>query len=499
MISVIGDWVDEAAARFPDRPALIDGAGSIDFTELAQRTRRVASWIARAGVVRGDRVLILLPTCGELVESVLGCARLGVCFVVINPAIKPYQLTHVLADCEPALVVAHSTRSDLELLSRGRRLLLADRQWHEVLATPASPVATPPISNDLACLVYTSGSTAMPKGVISAHRNVVFAARAIQERLRIRSDDVIGHFLPMSFDYGLYQVFLAVQAGAALALGGEEHAGYALLRTISDLGVTGLPVVPALATNLVRLARRSKEPVPSLRFITNTGAHLSASVIDDLRAIWPDCSVFPMFGQTECKRVSILLPDEYDRKPQSVGRPLPDTECLIVDESGTPLPSGEQGELVVRGPHVMLGYWRSEELTEQRFRPWGPHRERVLFTGDRCSMDADGFLSFHGRLDDVYKQRGYRVSALEVEAAAMEVSGVQEAAVVVAKLDESILSVLAFAGDATAEAVGDGLRELLEDYKQPDRIVCCADLPRNTNGKVDKRALVERLAAGAPA
>ena len=499
MTAVIGDWVDAAAARFPDRPAAIGDTGSIDFSELAERTRRVATWMARSGVARGDRVLILLPTCCELVDSVLGCARLGACFVVINPAIKPYQLAHVLADCEPALVVTHSTRPDLDLLARGRRLLSADRQWHEVLATPASPVPSPPISNDLACLVYTSGSTAMPKGVMSAHRNIVFAARAIQERLGIRPDDVIGHFLPMSFDYGLYQVFLAIQTGAALALGSDEHAGHLLLKKISDWGVTGLPLVPALATNLIRLARRSKVRVPPLRFITNTGAHLSPTVIDDLRAIWPDCSVFPMFGLTECKRVSILLPEEYDRKPHSVGRPLPDTECLIVDESSASLPPREQGELVVRGPHVMLGYWRSEELTDHRFRPWGPQRERVLFTGDRCSMDADGFLYFHCRLDDVFKQRGYRVSALEVEAAAMELRGVREAAVVVAKLDDGTVSVLAFVGDATAGAVGDGLRELLEDYKQPDRIVCCADLPRNTNGKVDKSVLVERLATGAPA
>ena len=499
MTAVIGDWVDAAADGHPDRPALVGDAGSIDYAELAERTSRVAAWMAEAHVARGDRVLVLLPSCVELVESVLGCARLGACFVVISPSIRPYQLAHVLADCEPTLVVTHSTRADRDLLGRGRRLVFADLGWHEVLATPPAPVPSPPISNDLACLVYTSGSTAMPKGVMTAHRHAVFAAGAIQQRLRIRPDDVIGHFLPMSFDYGLYQLFLAVQTGAALALGTDEHTGYALLRKISDWGVTGLPVVPALATNLARLARRSPEPPPPLRFITNTGAHLSGSVVAELRAIWPDCSVFPMFGLTECKRVSILLPDEYERKSGSVGRPLSDTECLIVDEARRPLPPGEQGELVVRGPHVMAGYWRAEELTDRRFRPWGPQRERVLFTGDRCSLDADGYLYFHGRLDDIFKQRGYRVSALEVEAAAMTLPGVREAALVVATVDGDARSILACVGEAAADAIGDGLRELLEEYKQPARVVCCAELPRNTNGKVDKRLLIERLAAGAPA
>jgi acyl-CoA synthetase (AMP-forming)/AMP-acid ligase II len=307
---------------------------------------------------------------------------------------------------------------------------------------------------------------------------------------------VIGHFLPMSFDYGLYQLFLSLQAGATLALGTEEDAGYALLRKVREWGVTGLPLVPNLAASLVRLARRSPEPPPPLRFVTNTGAHLPGTVIADIRATWPECSVFPMFGLTECKRVSILLPEEYERRPASVGRPLPDTECLVVDGEGTPLPPGREGELVVRGPHVMLGYWRAEELTAHRFRPWGPQRELALFTGDRCSLDADGFLYFHGRQDDVFKRRGFRVSALEVEAAAMTLDGVREAALVVGGESDAVL---AYAGDAAPEAVRDGLRDLLEDHKQPDRVAACADLPRNTNGKVDKRALAERLLSGVTA
>ena len=500
MARVIGDWLESAAQRAPGRPAVVGDAGSVNYVQLADRTRRVAGWMQRSGIRRGDRVLVLLPSCLELVETVLGASRLGACFVVINPAIKPYQLAHVLADCEPRLVVTVSTRPDLDLLPRDGGLLLVDRDWDRVLAGPASPVVSAPISNDLACLVYTSGSTAMPKGVMSAHRNVVFAAQAIQERLRIRADDVIGHFLPMSFDYGLYQLFLSLQAGATLALGTEEDAGYALLRKVRDWGVTGLPLVPNLAASLVRLARRSADELPALRFVTNTGAHLPGGVIADIRAIWPSCSVFPMFGLTECKRVSILLPEEYERKPASVGRPLPDTECLVVDEAGSPLPPGQEGELVVRGQHVMPGYWRSEELTALRFRPWGPQRERVLFTGDRCSLDADGYLYFHGRLDDVFKQRGYRVSALEVEAAGMRLTGVREAALVVGGGNGSGPdTVLAYVGEAGPEAVRDGLRALLEDYKLPDRVVACADLPRNTNGKVDKRALVERLLTEVPA
>src|SRR5262249_5256021 len=149
----------------------------------------------------------------------------------------------------------------------------------------------------------------------------------------------------------------------------------------------------------------------------------------DIQKLYANCSLFVMFGLTECKRVSILLPAEYSVKPDSVGKPLPDTECFIVDHDGHILPAGNEGELVVRGPHVMSGYWNAPELTCKRFRVWGTGREKILFTGDTCVLDEEGYLYFRGRFDDIYKQGGYRVSALEVEAAVLDIAGVTHAAV----------------------------------------------------------------------
>jgi acyl-CoA synthetase (AMP-forming)/AMP-acid ligase II len=205
----------------------------------------------------------------------------------------------------------------------------------------------------------------------------------------------------------------------------------------------------------------------------------------------PGVEIYVMFGLTECKRVSIMLPSELDQKPNSVGRPLDDTECLIVGEDGKVLPTGEIGELVVRGAHVMPGYWRAPTETEKRFRPWGNGVEIALYSGDRASLDADGFLYFHGRGDDIYKQRGYRVSAAEIEAAAMNVPGIEQAAVL--KPTERRGAVLVAVGGISSAALLEGLRERLEDYRIPETVEVRESLAHTGRGKIDKKALAEEF------
>src|SRR5439155_10777265 len=214
--------------------------------------------------------------------------------------------------------------------------------------------------------------------------------------------------MPLSFDYGLYQVFLACASGAHLVLGEAADAGPPLLRQLEEHGATVLPLVPSLAANLTRLIGRSARPPTRLRMVTNTGATLSPAASARLRELVPRLDVVPMFGLTECKRVSIAEPNADLTRPRSVGTPLPGTEAYVVDPEGRRLPPGETGELVVRGPHVMAGYWRARELTAARFRRDGSGSP-LLYTGDHCRLDADGHLYFVGRTDDIYKQRGLRV------------------------------------------------------------------------------------------
>jgi amino acid adenylation domain-containing protein len=476
--------LDRAAERAPEKVAITTDEVTTTYAALAADSRRLAAWMVRSGVRRGDRVAVLLPNGVRPVTVAMAASRIGAIFTILDPGLKPYGAVRLLADAAPALVVTESRRLPD---TAGWPALAVEDGWDAALATPGTRLPVSPGPTDPACLIYTSGSTSQPKAVVSTHASVRFAADAIQRRLAVAEEDVIGAFLPLSFDYGLYQVFLAFQAGATLAMGEPRHVGPGFLRTLRARLVTGLPAVPTMIALLVRLARRAPDQLPALRFVTSTGAHLPPALIDELRAFLPDCRVFAMYGLTECKRVSILMPEEYAARPRSVGRPLDGTRCAVVGPDGRPLPTGEPGELVVAGPHVMQGYWRCPDRTAARFRPWLDGGQRALFTGDTCSMDGDGFLTFHGRTDDVFKHHERRVSSLEVEAAAGDVPGVMLAALLPPR--EAPEAVLFVTGERTAADVMTELRDRLEDDKLPDRVVVVDALPLRSNGKIDRARL----------
>ncbi|WP_316195236.1 MULTISPECIES: class I adenylate-forming enzyme family protein [unclassified Bradyrhizobium] len=485
--------MDDIIAVTPEKPAILTASDQMTYRQFGEKTRRVASWLRSKGLERGDRLLIILPNTPEVAILIMAASRVGAIFCVLNDAIREPHLKHILNDAKPRLTVTAAdlvTRICSELPYTV--VSLAD-EWADILSTPPLVDGSHAISQDVACLIYTSGSTALPKAVVSTHRNIRFAAAAIQARLDLLSSDIIGTVIPLSFDYGLYQIFLALQVGATLALGRDVDAGPGLLPLLRKWHVSVLPVVPSLAVSLNKLAARDTAGLPDLRMMTNTGARLPAKTIETLRAQFPQAKLFLMFGLTECKRTSILDPRDYSAKPDSVGVPLPDTECMIVDEFGRLLPAGTVGELVVRGPHVMAGYWEAPELTAVRFRRWGPGLEYALFTGDRCHLDADGFLYFHGRQDDIFKVSGFRVSSTEIEAVACGVSGVDLAALLLPT--DGSPSILVVSGSATTSDILGALRDNLEPYKIPERIVVTEHIPLSTNGKIDKHTLSQIIAA----
>ncbi|WP_436536189.1 class I adenylate-forming enzyme family protein [Actinoplanes sp. HUAS TT8] len=505
---LLHDLIDLRAAATPTATALTRHDRSWTFEQLAGWSHDAAHRLSTAGVGRGDRVLIVGANEASVVALAYGAARIGAVFVIVSDQVSPFHLRHIRDDSEAPIVIANDTAwPSASTLPDTRAYRLDEIAGPDGETSPARPEHTPAagISSDPVCFIYTSGSTGLPKAVVSTHRQVLFAATAIQSRLGYRADDTVLCCLPLSFDYGLYQVFLTTIAGSRLVLGNDTDAGPALLNRLVDQQVTVLPLVPSLAVTLCRLVARGRRQPSQLRMVTNTGADLSAGQCARLREAIPGLQVFAMFGLTECKRVSIAEPDLDLTRPGSVGRPLPDTEVLIVDEDGRVVPAGQPGELVVRGPNVMAGYWKSPELNARRYRR-DEFGSPMLFTGDRAKVDADGYLYFLGRDDDVFKQRGIRLSTTEIEAAALDVPGVEMAAALPGRDGRDAR--LAVCTKLELPELTEALRARLGDQKMPPVVRIVDRLPLGVNGKVDKKVLAAgwdtadadaRVSAGAPA
>lgn len=491
--SRLHEIVDLAAQRWPDSPALTLDGNTMSYVDLAVAVRRAATWLTAQGVGRGQRVAILGPNQVNIVVLSYACSRVGAIFILLHEQVRGTGLVHILTDAEPALLVTDSPEARDIAVTHGTPVASLARVPLDQATPPAAgngPPADLPLSVDPACLIYTSGSTGMPKAVVSTHAQMLFAARAIQSQLNYRADDVVYAPLPLSFDYGLYQIFLAALGGAHVWLGTAADIGPVLLRNLRRSRATILPAVPSLAENLAQMLRRYAG-APDLRLLTNTGAVMRPQTLAALRDKIPGLRVQLMFGLTECKRISIMPPDEDLRRPGACGLPLPGTEVLVLDDDGQPVPTGEIGELVVRGPHVMAGYWRRPELTEHRFpRTHGLFPQ--LRSGDYGWLDADGYLYFSGRRDDIYKSRGFRVSATEIEAAVCRLPEV-EAAAVLPPQDGRPHPVLFVTGKLRPAELLDRLRADLEPYKVPDLCVAVDRMPLTANGKIDRAALAASL------
>ncbi len=495
-MTLLHDLIDSAAQQWPDRVAISTKRQALTYRELAIASASIAVWLYGLGVRRGQRLVIVGPSDVVLPVLIYAASRVGAAFSVLHEQTRGGPLAHVLDDSEPVLLIAAEDEA-LDVARERGMLAVSLQEVRQQMLTPSKCVLSSqrsqgePFSVDPLCLIYTSGTTSRPKAVVSTHEQAIFAIRAIQAVLAYRAEDVVYCPLPLSFDYGMYQLFLGAVSGAHVRLGLLAEVGPALLRNMTEVGTTVLASTPAVAESLARLLRRNNVSVPPLRLLTNTGAAMPVEPLITLRAAIPSLRVQLMFGLTECKRATIMPPDADLDRPGACGLALPGTELFAVDEAGSRLPPGETGELVVRGPNVMAGYWRRPDLTAQRF-----YRQDGLFpqlrTGDYGWLDEDGYVYFAGRRDDIYKDRGFRVSAIEVEAAVRRLPGIESAAVL-PPLDGKP-AVLAVVGDLTAEDVTLLLREEIEEFKIPQRCVVLSALPLTNNGKIDLKILRAEMA-----
>jgi len=489
------DLLVQAAAQFPERTFLFQNDIVITYAQAARKVDHLASGMLARGVRAGDRILIVMENRVELPLLTLAAIRIGAVFSVLTAQITAESFQRIVGQCEPALVVLEARRPEL------REGLQAAVVWldgepaardHSYEAFEQGERTEIPLSGGgdaLAFLVFTSGSTGMPRGVMLSHANVGFVTKAIMQRLNYQETDRLALLLPMSFDYGFYQIFYALMSGCAVFIGRPEMVGPELLRILARHEITIVPGVPTLFAGLIEMQSYRPVPLPHLRLLTNTGDHLPLPHIRQLQQILPAARIFPMYGLTECKRVSILLPEEIDAHENSVGRALDGTEVWAESPEGQRLPPGEVGELIVSGPNVSLGYWRAPEETCKRYRSL-TNGSRLLMTGDYGAVDAEGFLHFHARCDFVIKHRGHRMSPVEIEQAACRSPLITAAGCIKDETKNTLCLFLACHGDQPDDAaLFAELAQHLEPAKLPDRLIYLAELPRTANQKVDRKAL----------
>jgi amino acid adenylation domain-containing protein len=480
-----------SARRFPDKAAIVAGARRLTYRELQAGAAALAAELRRRGVSRGDRVVVFLDNSPETVIAIFAVLQAGAVFSVVNPGTKLDKLAYILNNCtakailtEPRLapMAAEAAKS---APSVGSTLVTPfDFQEKEIPGNPG-------IDLDLAMIVYTSGSTGFPKGVMMTHANVVAAATSITTYLESVPEDIVLSVLPLAFDYGLYQALMCVKVGATLVLEKSFTYPAVLLEKLAEEKVTGLPLVPTIAAVLLQMKGLAPGKFPHLRYITNTAAALPPAHIARLQELFPGTKIFSMYGLTECKRCTYLPPEQLAVRPGSVGVAIPGTEAYVVDDTGRKVGPGTVGELVIRGAHVMKGYWGDPQATERALKtgpfPW----EKVLYTGDLFKTDEAGYLYFVGRKDDIIKSRGEKVAPKEVENVLYEMPGIREAAVI--GVPDPVLGMAIKAVVAVEPGFSLGARDVirhcaqrLEEFMVPKHVEFRDALPKSHNGKISR-------------
>jgi len=503
---LLHDTLCRTALAAPDKTAIIAGARQVTFREIAEDSDRLAAEFQRLGVIRGDRVAAMLDNSVEFVVTMWAALKAGAVFIPVNFATKAGTLAYILADAEVKCLVAQKqlrpriaeAAAEVPVIWGGAGADGPGLQLADILTGPHQTPADPGlIDQDLAFIIYTSGSTGKPKGVMMTHHGMHHNVWSISSYLGCVPSDVVLCVLPITFNYGLFQILTGAGVGFTVVLERTFTFPVEVLKKIAQHRVTGFPGVPTVFARLLDLAPFGGYDLSSLRYLTNAAAALPPAHILRLRELLPQVAIYSMYGITEATRVTYLDPALIGAKPASSGRAIPNTETYLVDEDGRRLGPNQVGELVVRGSSLMRGYWRRPEDTARALRDHDRiPGEKVLYTGDLFWMDEDGDLFFAGRRDDVFKCRGEKVCPKEVEDALYELDGVAEAAVTGVADPIDGMAVKAFVvlreGSALSEQT---LRRhctgRLEPWLQPKFYEFCAELPKTESGKITRRLLRE--------
>ncbi|MCF6267861.1 MAG: acyl--CoA ligase [Desulfuromusa sp.] len=514
---LLGEGMLFSAQRHPDKTAIVVEGKPFTYQQLKDTSLRLAAAFKAKGLSRGDRVAIYMDNTWPCIVSVYATLLAGGVFFIINPQTKADKLLYYLQDSEAKILltdthlekkylVAGEKTTHLEtIIASGQQSASSTVQnvfitdfYNIIEQTEPLTTAVKIIPTDLAAFIYTSGSTGEPKAIMHTHQAMVFAAWSLIEYLRLGENDRILVVIPFAFDYGLYQLLMTMKLGATLIVERSFTFPAKIYQRIEEQKVTVFPGVPTVFAMMIETHNKKKLEFPAITRITNTAAALPAASIPRLQEIFPNALVYKMYGLSECKRVCYLEPELLDEKPQSVGQAIPGTETFLLDPDGEPVAPGEVGILHVRGPHVMVGYWKLPELSSHMLKPGRYPGERVLCTHDWFKMDADGDLYFVGRSDDIIKTRGEKVSPTEVENVLHKtVPGVREAVVV--GVNDQVLGQAIIAYLVIEAGIVPDERQIkkiclanLENFMVPQSILFLDEMPKTPNGKIDRKLLQQQ-------
>jgi long-chain acyl-CoA synthetase len=510
---VLGEALMFSARNWPSKTAVVIKTREFSYYALQACAESVAQHLVFSGIKKGDRVAVYMNNSWQSVVSIYGITLAGAAFLVINPQTKADKLHYILKDSgakilfsesilnnelsgalgDPTDIVEMIISGDLNKISRFPSVKLVD---FEETISPDSPKSVLPrvIPNDLAALIYTSGSTGFPKGVMMTHQSMVFTSWSLVEYLRLSEEDRILLLLPLAFDYGLYQLLMAITIGGTLIVEQSFTFPASVYKQIELAKPTVFPGVPTIYAMMIAANKKTGLSFDCIRKVTNTAAALPEEFVPDLKKIFPNALIFKMYGLTECKRVCYLEPELVDIKTESVGKAIPGTEVFLLSQDGKPVKPGERGILHIRGPHVMLGYWHKEELSKEMLREGSLPGERILCSNDWFKMDEEGFLYFQGRTDDIIKTRGEKVSPLEIENIIYKIPGIKEVAVIGVPdelMGEAIIAFVTTHGNAEVGEmeIRKECSSKLELFMIPKRIIILPEMPKSSNSKIDKKEL----------
>lgn len=503
---LIHHWLEAAAAARPDAVALIEATRETSYADLDSRASRVSAALLSQGVVKGDRVVVALDNGLDLVASYFGVIKAGAVAVPLPAGPRSDRLAPAIQDCLPRAAIIDAATADdpsartalapvgavFVATDRARSPLPPDwRMLHEARDAASDRfVAAATHEDDLAAIVYTSGSTGEPRGVMLSHRNFVANATSIIGYLGLTVDDRVMCVLPFYYVYGLSLLHTHVAVGGSLVIENRSAFPNVVLASMEKHGVTGFAGVPSTFTLMLQRSSLAQTALPTLRYVTQAGGGMAPARILEWLEHGPAADFYVMYGATEASaRLTYLPPRDLRSKLGSIGRPIPGVDIVVMDEDGRCVTQGAVGELVARGPNISRGYWNNADETARRFSANGYH------TGDLGYVDEDGFLFLVGRKHDMIKVGANRVGAKEIEDVLHEHAAVQEAAVVGTAHDLLGEAPIAFVTlREPLEDVANTLRRFcasrLAVYKVPVRVIEIPELPRLAgSGKVDRPTL----------